>query len=77
LWASSWSPAYNWYGLIDLLMEAGYQAHLANPAAIKKYTGLKYADDQHDAFRKPQNLSLKTPISIKNSRFVQLFSCIS
>jgi len=23
---------------------------LANPAAIKKYTGLKFADDQHDAF---------------------------
>lgn len=41
---------YNWYWLVDLLMEAGYQAHLANPAAIKKYTGLKFADDQHDAF---------------------------
>jgi len=41
---------YNWYWLVDLLMEAGYQVHLANPAAIKKYTGLKFADDQHDAF---------------------------
>lgn len=36
---------YNWYWLVDLLMEAGFQVHLANPAAIKKYTGLKFADD--------------------------------
>jgi transposase len=41
---------YNWYWLVDLLMEAGCQVHLANPAAIKKYTGLQFADDQHDAF---------------------------
>jgi transposase len=41
---------YNWYWLVDLLVDAGYQVHLANPAAIKKYTGLKFADDQHDAF---------------------------
>jgi transposase len=41
---------YNWYWLVDLLMADGYQVHLANPAEIQKYTGLKYADDQHDAF---------------------------
>jgi transposase len=41
---------YNWYWLVDLLMEAGYKVHLANPSEIQKYTGLKYADDQHDAF---------------------------
>ena len=42
---------YNWYWLVDGLMEAGYgRAHLANPAAIKQYEGLKYSDDQHDAF---------------------------
>jgi transposase len=41
---------YNWYWLVDLLMEAGYHVHLANPAAINKYSGLKFADDQHDAF---------------------------
>ena len=41
---------YNWYWLVDLLTEAGHQVHLANPAAIKKYSGLKFADDQHDAF---------------------------
>jgi transposase len=41
---------YNWYWLVDLLMAEGYKMHLANPAEIQKYSGLKYADDQHDAF---------------------------
>ena len=41
---------YNWYWLADLLMAEGYKVHLANPSAIQKYSGLKYADDQHDAF---------------------------
>jgi hypothetical protein len=32
-------------------MDAGYRdVHLANPSAIKQYEGLKYSDDQHDAF---------------------------
>jgi len=31
-------------------MEEGYTVHLANPTAIQKYSGLKYADDQHDAY---------------------------
>jgi transposase len=41
---------YNWYWLVDLLMAEGYALHLANPTAIQKYSGLKYSDDQHDAF---------------------------
>jgi transposase len=41
---------FNWYWLVDLLMEAGYSLHLANPAAIQKYKGLKHSDDKHDAF---------------------------
>jgi transposase len=40
---------YNWYWLVDGLMEAGYQVHLANTAAIVQYEGLKYADDDTDA----------------------------
>lgn len=36
---------YNWYWMVDTLMEQDYAVHLANPAAIQKYTGLKYADD--------------------------------
>lgn len=41
---------FNWYWLVDLLMENNYKLHLANPAAIQKYKGLKHTDDQHDAF---------------------------
>jgi transposase len=40
---------YNWYWLVDGLMEAGYRVHLANTAAIVQYEGLKYADDDSDA----------------------------
>jgi hypothetical protein len=42
---------YNWYWLVDGLMDAGYACvHLADPSAIKQYEGLKHSDDQHDAF---------------------------
>ena len=40
---------YNWYWLVDGLMEADYRVHLANPAAIQQYSGLKYTDDHSDA----------------------------
>jgi transposase len=40
---------YNWYWLVDGLMAAGFSMHLANPAAIKQYEGLKYTGDEHDA----------------------------
>ena len=39
----------NWYWLVDGLMEAGYRVHLANPAAMQQYNGLKYTDDHSDA----------------------------
>ena len=41
---------YNWYWMVDALMGEGYKVHLANPAAIQQYSGLKHADDKHDAF---------------------------
>ena len=41
---------YNWYWLVDGLMDNGYQLHLANPSAIKQYEGLKHCDDITDAF---------------------------
>jgi transposase len=41
---------YNWYWMVDVLMDEGYRVHLANPAAIQQYSGLKHADDKHDAF---------------------------
>jgi transposase len=40
---------YNWYWLVDGLMEAGFKVHLANTAAIQQYTGLKHGDDDSDA----------------------------
>jgi transposase len=40
---------YNWYWLVDGLMDAGYRMHLAHPAAIQQYCGLKYTNDQSDA----------------------------
>jgi transposase len=40
---------YNWYWLVDGLMEAGYRVHLAHPAAMQQYNGLKYTNDHSDA----------------------------
>jgi transposase len=40
---------YNWYWLVDGLMDAGYRVHLAHAPALPQYSGLKHADDQHDA----------------------------
>src|SRR5262252_4946609 len=40
---------YNWYWLVDGFMEAAYRVHLANPAAMQQYSGLKYTDDRSDA----------------------------
>ena len=36
---------FNWYWLVDDLMDAGFTVHLANTAAIQQYSGLKHADD--------------------------------
>ena len=40
---------YNWYWLVDGLMDAGFRVHLANPAAIHQYSGLKHTGDEDDA----------------------------
>jgi len=40
---------YNWYWLVDGLMDAGYDVKLVNTAAVKVYEGLKYSGDEHDA----------------------------
>ena len=40
---------FNWYWLVDGLQAAGFQVHLANTAAIKKYEGLKHSGDEADA----------------------------
>ncbi len=41
---------FNWYWLVDSLMEQQYHVLLANPAAMQQYKGLKHIDDKHDAF---------------------------
>jgi transposase len=41
---------FNWYWLVDLLMDNGFKVHLANPSGIQKYKGLKHADDKYDSF---------------------------
>src|SRR2546426_11857543 len=40
---------YNWYWLVDALQAAGYPMHLANPAKMDAYSGLKRTDDESDA----------------------------
>ena len=40
---------FNWYWLVDGLQAAGFQVHLANTVAIKKYEGLKHSGDEADA----------------------------
>jgi len=40
---------FNWYWLVDGLMDAGYRLHLANTCKMKQYDGMKYRDDRHDA----------------------------
>ena len=40
---------FNWYWLVDGLMEAGYHVKLVNTSAVRQYEGLKYVDDRHDA----------------------------
>lgn len=49
---------FNWYWLVDGLMENGYKVHLANPSAIKQYEGLKHSDDARDAFHLAELLKL-------------------
>jgi len=40
---------YNWYWMVDGLMEAGYPVHLVNTAAVRPYEGIKYSNDWTDA----------------------------
>jgi transposase len=49
---------FNWYWLVDGLMDSGYKVHLANPSAIQQYSGLNHSDDKHDAFWLGQMLRL-------------------
>lgn len=41
---------FNWYWLVDGLLDAGFSVELVNTAAVKQYEGLKYSGDHQDAF---------------------------
>jgi transposase len=41
---------YNWYWLVDGLMDRGYPVILANPAGAEPYSGLKNVNDKSSAF---------------------------
>lgn len=51
---------YNWYWLVDGLMDAGYETKLVNTAAVPQYAGLKHVGDADDArwLAKLQHLGL-------------------
>ncbi len=41
---------YNWYWLVDGLMDKKYKVYLANPSQMQQYSGMKYTDDKWDSF---------------------------
>lgn len=41
---------FNWYWLVDGLMEAGFEVRLVNTAKVVQYNGLKRTDDRYDAY---------------------------
>lgn len=49
---------YNWYWLVDGLLDAGHVVHLANIAAIPQYDGIKYTNDSSNALHLARLLRL-------------------
>lgn len=49
---------YNWYWLVDLLQENGYDVKLANPSQIIQYSGKKVTTDRSDAYHLAELLRL-------------------
>ncbi len=41
---------FNWYWLVDGLMDHGFDVELVNTAAVKQYDGLKFSGDHEEAF---------------------------
>lgn len=41
---------FNWYWLVDGLMQHNFPALLVNTTAVQQYEGLKHVDDKYDAF---------------------------
>jgi len=49
---------FNWYWLVDGLMDAGFCVQLVNTAKARQYEGLKHTDDRYDAFWLAQQMRL-------------------
>jgi transposase len=49
---------FNWYWLVDGLMQAGYPVSLVNTSKVRQYEGLKHTDDRYDAFWLAQQMRL-------------------
>jgi len=49
---------YNWYWLVDGLVDHGYAVRLVNTTAIPQYDGLKHGDDHTDALHLAQLMRL-------------------
>jgi transposase len=41
---------FNWYWLVDGLLDSGYKVNLVHPPKVTQYNGLKHTDDKDDAF---------------------------
>jgi len=41
---------FNWYWLVDAILEAGFKVELVNTAKVVQYSGLKRTNDRYDAF---------------------------
>lgn len=41
---------YNYYWLVDLLEDEGYEVRVGHPAAMEPYRGMKHQNDKSDAF---------------------------
>ena len=85
-----WESTCNWFGLVDGLMEAGYELHLVNTAAVKQYEGLKHRDDLPTGLAdggesewsgaliqipSPSMISTRDPLSRKRMRLFSLTHC--
>jgi len=49
IYAIAIESTYNWYWLVDGLMEQGFDVRLVNTAAVPQYAGLKHGNDHTDA----------------------------
>ncbi len=59
---------YNWYWLVDGLMNVGYSVQLAYPDALPQYAGSKFTNDRANGqhLAKPFRLGILPPAIFKD-----------